>query len=177
MEVKCKICGKKVDRNAAFKIVTYSSSGKKKNNYYCSEEEYDSYMAERQYKTDFYDVILQYFAGMKSTNSLPKNLFAEMLGVAEQHSWKEIYEYVVDDKEYLDKCMEKDFCSDWARAKYLISVFRNNVGADLSWRGEKDNRKVAKPIIKETNYDDFVAPTYHKTEKKKPTRIGLDDLI
>lgn len=175
MEVKCKFCKNKINRDSAYKVTTYTKSGTKRNNYYCSEEECNNDIAEKQYKNDFYHMIIQYFAGMKSVGSLPKILFSEMTGIAEQYNWKSIYEYTINDKEYLDKCMKKEFASDWARGKYLVAVFRSNVGKDLSWRS--GNAKVTDDIVKETNYNDFVAPIYKKVDKKQTTRVAFDDLI
>lgn len=175
MEVKCKFCKNKINRDSAYKVTTYTKSGTKRNTYYCSEEECNNDIAEKQYKNDFYHMIIKYFAGMKSVGSLPKILFSEMTGIAEQYDWKSIYEYMINDKEYIDKCMEKEFVNDWARGKYLVAVFRSNVGKDLSWRS--GNVKVANDIIKETNYNDFVAPAYKKVNKKQTTRVAFDDLI
>lgn len=55
---KCKICGKQLDTKVAYKIEHISKSGKKTNKYFCSQEEYENDLREKelyrqiQYATD-----------------------------------------------------------------------------------------------------------------------------
>ena len=50
MLVKCRICGKKVDRNEAFKVAVEG----KPNAYYCSEAEYNKMMENRKNRKTIY---------------------------------------------------------------------------------------------------------------------------
>ena len=42
MLVKCQICGKKIDREYAYRVEHVTKSGSKSNKYYCNEEEYEN---------------------------------------------------------------------------------------------------------------------------------------
>ena len=39
--VKCKICGKKIEKETAFCITKINDNGRKTNSYFCSEQEYE----------------------------------------------------------------------------------------------------------------------------------------
>ena len=52
--VKCKICGKQVDKSIAYKVESVSKSGKKTNKYFCSEEEYQFEEKEKEYFRKIY---------------------------------------------------------------------------------------------------------------------------
>ena len=56
MLVKCRLCGTKVDRNEAFKVVVGG-----KNTYYCNEAEYQKVLHEREVKNNTYECINQIF--------------------------------------------------------------------------------------------------------------------
>lgn len=55
MLVKCRLCGTKVDRNEAFKVVVGG-----KNNYYCNEAEYQKVLHEREVKIIHMSALIRY---------------------------------------------------------------------------------------------------------------------
>lgn len=47
--VKCKICGEKIDKSTAFCHIHVTSGGKEQKQYYCSKEEYEFMLEEKEY--------------------------------------------------------------------------------------------------------------------------------
>ena len=47
VEHKCKICGKILNEETAYKIEYINKNGRKRHKYYCSEEEYNNYIKNR----------------------------------------------------------------------------------------------------------------------------------
>ena len=165
-KVKCKVCGKELNINEAFKYVHFTSGGNAQNRYYCSEEEFNAAQKELEYHHMLDDEMKKYFVGIVR---LPALYGMEFTAIAKAYSWEEMWNYFVDDRENIDRAMTKEFRSEGARIKYLAAIFRNNIGKKSYKRGE--------PIKKETNYDDFVAPVYKEPKKKTAGRVAFDDLI
>lgn len=49
---QCKICGTKLNVKTAYMVVTRSASGKETKKFYCSQEEYEAYVLEKQKKLE-----------------------------------------------------------------------------------------------------------------------------
>ena len=84
MLVKCRLCGTKVDRKNAFKVVVGN-----KNAYYCNEAEYQKVLHNREVKDNTYTCINEIF-GYKVLNSA---LFKEINLLLETYSYEHILAY------------------------------------------------------------------------------------
>ena len=164
-KVKCKVCGKELNINEAFKYVHFTSGGNAQNRYYCSEEEFNAAQKELEYHHMLDDEMKKYFVGIVQ---LPALYGMEFTAIAKAYSWEEMWNYFVDDRENIDRAMTKEFRSEGARIKYLAAIFRNNIGKKSYKREEP---KVSIPEAVEEIWE--VAPS----KRKKTTRKAFDDLI
>lgn len=98
MLVKCRLCGTKVDRENAFKVVVGN-----KNAYYCNEAEYQKVLHNREVKDNTYTCINEIF-GYKVLNSA---LFKEINLLLETYSYEHILAYLMENKNYITKVLEK----------------------------------------------------------------------
>lgn len=132
MLVKCRLCGTKVDRNEAFKVIVGG-----KNAYYCNEAEYQKVLHEKEVKDNTYECINQIF-GYKVLNSA---LFKEINLLLEVYSYEHILAYLTENKEYITKVFEKDFVSEYAKIRYFTAILKNNI-ADFKMKEPEKPKEV-----------------------------------
>lgn len=139
MLVKCRLCGTKVDKKEAFKVVVGG-----KNTYYCNESEYQKVLHEREVKDNTYECINQIF-GYKVLNSA---LFKEINLLLEVYSYEHILAYLIENKEYLTRVLKKDFTSEYAKIRYFAAILKNNI-ADFKMEEPEESKKIEidMPII------------------------------
>lgn len=118
MLVKCRLCSTKVDRKDAFKVVVGG-----KNTYYCNESEYQQVLHERELKDNTYECINEIF-GYKVLNSA---LFKEINILLEVYSYEHILAYLNENKNYIEKVLDKDFVSEYAKIRYFAAILKNNI--------------------------------------------------
>lgn len=118
MLVKCKICGNKIDRKCAFKVIV-----NEKNNYYCTEEEYNEWKSNKDIKDSIYEVIFNIF-GHKTINTI---LYKEINEIGNLYGYKNILNYINDNKNYLYSVMQKEFKSEYAKIRYFSAILKNNI--------------------------------------------------
>lgn len=132
MLVKCRQCGTKIDRKTAFKVVVGG-----KNAYYCNEAEYQKTLHEKEIKTNTYDCINQIF-GYKVLNSA---LFKEINLLLQVYSYEHILAYLMENKNYITKVLEKDFVSEYAKIRYFSAIIKNNI-ADFKMKEPEKPREI-----------------------------------
>ena len=139
MLVKCRLCGTKVDKKEAFRVVVGG-----KNTYYCNKFEYQKVLHEREVKDNTYECINQIF-GYKVLNSA---LFKEINLLLEVYSYEHILAYLIENKEYLTRILKKDFTSEYAKIRYFAAILKNNI-ADFKMEEPEESKKIEidMPII------------------------------
>ena len=116
--VKCRICGNKVERNDAYKVVVNG-----KNEYYCNEKEYEQKKKQTIDKENTIKIINEIF-GYEITNSV---FFKELKALSENNSYEKIYSFIYDNKQMLDRALSKDFTSEYGKIKYFSAIIKNNI--------------------------------------------------
>lgn len=124
--VKCRICGNKTERKEAYKVMAGG-----RNNYYCSETEYREWLFKRAAKDNTYNIIYEIFE-RKVTNTV---LYKETSGLAEVYTYEKIYAYLVENKNYLNNVMKKDFLSEYAQIRYFAAILKNSL-ADFRYKNK-----------------------------------------
>lgn len=132
MLVKCRLCGAKVERKNAFKVVVGN-----KNAYYCNEAEYQKVLHNREVKDNTYTCINEIF-GYKVLNSA---LFKEINLLLETYSYEHILAYLMENKNYITKVLEKDFVSEYAKIRYFSAIIKNNI-ADFKMKEPEKPREI-----------------------------------
>lgn len=141
--VTCKACKEKIDRDLAYQVGTRS--------YYCSEAEYLSYLknkkknksekkSKKKTKKETLSLIFEVFE-YEVTNTLLTN---ELKELAKIYTYDNIYSYIQDNFDYLNKTLNgKRFDNEWRKIKYFSVIVKNHI---------KDYLETKKEAIKNTEY-------------------------
>ena len=117
--VKCKICGKKIDRDTAY-IVRI----KDKNNYYCNEHEYKEHQHELELKNKIFMKCFEIFEYPIKSSAFYK----EINGLLDKFPYEDIYTYICNDEDYLNNTLRnKMFKSEFAKIRYFCAIIRNKL--------------------------------------------------
>lgn len=151
-KVKCKYCGREIDKKNAF-IVPVSA---KRNNYYCCEE-HSKLLSDRDL---FYKKAMDIFG--QTTNTV---FYTEFDGISKVHSWYKMKSYLEDNEDYLRLVLSKIDGNEYGRIRYFSAILKNNLG------DYKPQRKKVEAVQK-TEGDLHEVSFTQKNNNK-----GLDDLL
>lgn len=123
MKVKCKICGNKIEKDTAFKIIKEQKS-KNVNMYYCNKEEYDKQQEEINQKNKCFEVISEMLGIPYLTPGMIKQI----------NTIREYYEYTVIAKAFkhnedaiLWAINNKEFSGEYNKFRYITSIVLDNI--------------------------------------------------
>jgi hypothetical protein len=163
MEVKCKGCGKQIERDEAYKVIE-----KGKNSYYCNESEYEVVVAENGYKALTMDLMLE-ISGLRKLstqstiliNSLNKKI------VNKYGSNEVLYNTIKSNmKLIMDLIDENCIINGGDRVKYALAVLDRHIddGVKMMRNNKKnksveynDNAEYSMPYIKRKGKSDISA--------------------
>ena len=118
MQVACKICGKKIDRDTAYKV----KCGKI-NKYYCNEQEYQEVSKKKKLKDDIYSLIFEIIGNTKNTA-----LFKEVKLWLEVADYEKIRAFLIDKKDTIIWSLNhKNFPSEYSRIRYFSAIVKNSI--------------------------------------------------
>ena len=171
MKVKCQICGKKIDREDAYRVEHVTKSGSKSNKYYCNEEEYEEFEKEKelfkqcQYSTDS-------ILGYPICNNVRNKMLSEL---HEIYSYETIYECIEFYKQEIIKSIEikGDFGNEYNKISYMFAVIKGNI-KDFSIANKTKVNK-SKEIKEEEIevYEEEVKPVTRPIRKRKSLQDRL----
>lgn len=125
-KAKCRICGKTLEINTAYKIVK-TTPKKVRNIYYCSEKEYQDWVDESnkniEEKNRTYMLINNIF-GREITNTA---LYKEVSALAKIYTFETILDYLEENYGFLSKIMQKDFENEYNEIRYFATILKNNL--------------------------------------------------
>lgn len=150
MFVKCRYCGNKIDKNNAFKVII-----KGKNNYYCNEKEYKKIEEEKANKIKIYEVIDEIF-GYKVINTA---MTKEISSIAKDETYTRVLNYVLENKQFLEKIMNKNFTNEYGKIRYFSTIIKNNIADYKEIKKEENNYSFNIETVK----------TIYKPKKHKKT--------
>lgn len=150
-KVKCRFCGKQIDRDAAYKV-----KHGKSNYYYCSLE----HSIARKPCDIFYSEVFRIIG--ETTHTV---FFKEMNEISKVHGFEKMTAYLKDNEQEIEKYMNKEFSSEYARIKYFSAILRNNLG---DYQMKQHETVVHKDIAVEM---------YETKYKPKKERVGMDNLL
>ena len=171
-QVKCKVCGKQLDMNYAYKAILYNSKGTPSNAYYCSEEHCEQGIKEHNERVEriketqavedkVYYLICDIMGKKAITNSA---LFKERRVWNKVASEEVIGQYLEENKEYLTNAIARLDNIEYNRIRYLSAIIKNNLGD-------------YKPKVKEVKETILVVQEEHyETKFKNKKRKGFDEL-
>lgn len=149
MTCKCRICGKKLNTETAYKVVV-----KNKNKYYCSEEEYNNYMQQREYNEALVEDIKKTLCCIMDVGFLGNTFIYK-----EWEEWKKIapneviLNYLTENKEFLCGKLKILAGNEYGRIKYLSTVIKNNLS---DYQNQAPSITIENHI-KDVSIDEYIA--------------------
>lgn len=161
---KCKICGRQLDTNAAYKVVDKNG----KNKYFCSQSEFEAEEArKKKAKEDrdkVYRLICDIMGEKEIINSILWKEWAVWNKVADN---EKIGKYLEENKSYLGSVIGRLSSSEFAKIRYLSTIIKDRIKEFVP--RVKEEEKVQQKAIMTTFFE--IGDVVHK-----PTRRALDDL-
>lgn len=119
-KVKCRIC-----KNEMFNIDAYcKKSNDGKNIYYCTEDEYQDSIKFKEEKECCYETIKD----ILEINFIPPVLIKKVNEISEFYEYKIITKTFKEQEDIIRRSIQnKDFVSEFAKTKYIISIVANNI--------------------------------------------------
>ena len=165
---KCGYDKKQLDTKTAFKVVI-----KEKNTYWCSEECYNHYLADKEKQDkinaeydEIYELTRQIFGYEFTGYSLLKR---------EINTWEKvgtrakIIAYLKENKDWLSGVMNKEFASDFNRVRYYSVIV---AGKLHDFKPKVEIIEKPKIVVEETIY---TAPT--QSTNKRRSLADLEDMF
>lgn len=163
---KCRYHNKQVDKQTAFKIVI-----KDKNTYWCCEECYNLYFADKERQDKIkaeYDEIFEITKEIFGYEFAGYSMLKKEVSTWEKLSTRQkIIAYLNDNKAWLSTTMSKSFANDYNRVRYYSTIIASKLH-DYQPRVEIAERP--KVVVEETIYE---APTH--TLNKRRSLADLED--
>lgn len=173
---KCKLCGKSLTTDVAFNFPKIDKNGKKKNQYYCSEEEYREHEKNTELLREN-QILFDKIIGYTCINNIKNKEFAKIYDVG--YSRRQVNKFLLDKGEYikgsLDKKLANGDMNEYQKILYIFAIIRSEIKDYFS--------KSDRPIKDTTEYEDVGSNIEVETEVKKPivkkkkVKRGLMDIL
>lgn len=156
---KCRICGTQHNTENAYKVVVNN-----KNQYYCSQEEYEKDLERKKKAAEDKDRVYRLICDILDEKEIINTiLFKEWqiwLKVADN---KKIGDYLEENYEYLASVIDRLTSSEFAKIRYLSTII-------------KDKIKGFVPKVVEVEKPKVVVEEQYATKYKARSRMALEDL-
>ena len=163
MQVKCRICGKSIDRLLAYKIETNSG-----NKYYCSIDEYEAEENKKNKasaeKAMVYKLICDILGEDEIVNTILFKEWQIWLKVADN---EKIAKYLEENKYYLTTVISRLNSSEFARIRYLSAIIKDKIKGFVP---KPQTIETPKTAIDQTLYE-----TSKQTTNKRRSLADLED--
>lgn len=125
---KCKICKREIPKGQQYVVNYMSDSGRLYKHNYCSEEEYNEYKKEMDYKNKIYDTLKDYM-GYITSQILPPIVLRQITELHNGYSYRVIYNVIRSMESKIKYWMTLDgkFKNEYQKAKYLNALIANNI--------------------------------------------------
>ena len=154
--VKCRACGKYVDKKLAYKFVNSSN----RNEYYCTQKEYEDKQKEKELKDSTYHLIFDVF-GCSISNSL---FYKEMNELLIHHTMQEVHDIVKENLDQLTIIMSRNFNSNYGKIRYFFTVIERKL--------DEESKLGYKPVRVEIEIPDVEYNNF----KSRQNRTSLETL-
>lgn len=165
-KVKCKKCGKQLEKSNAYLYIHITKSGKKQNQYYCSKEEFEENEEEKEYLLKCKYITDDLYGKKITTND--RNLFLSKLH-KKGYSYKIIYHCIKDSFRLIEDALvirrvEFKNAPSYNVMAYMFKIIENKL---KTYKMTKDNSAIEVDCIDEYKHKG------NKTKKNKPTLMDL----
>lgn len=155
---KCRICGTPHNTEDAYKVVVNN-----KNQYYCSQAEYEEDLERKQkVKTDK-DKVYNLICDMFGYEIINTQFFAEWTLWNKLKSNEIIYKYLRENETYLQQICDKPFNNEYQRIRYFSAVLKNSL---------RDFKPKSEVVMEQPK---VVVEESYETKYKAKIRQALED--
>ena len=102
-KVKCKICQTQLDSDKAYCITKVSSSGRKTNSYYCSQQEYEKDKEEKE----LWRLVLVAVDDILGYTCISKTKVNMIKEIEEHYSRRQLYNCLINHKEEIKRYLDE----------------------------------------------------------------------
>ena len=165
-KAKCKICGRELDTNAAYKVTDKTG----KNKYFCSASEFEVEEVRKKKAAEDKDKIYRLICDIMGEKEIISTaLFKEWQVWNKVADNAKIAKYLEESKDYLSSVIARLSSSEYARIRYLSAIIRDRIKAFVP---KVEVIEVPKVVVEETIYE---APT--QTLNKRRSLDDLEDMF
>lgn len=165
MQVTCKICKKKIEKDTAYKAITIGPKSGKENIYYCcSEAEWKSEEERKKKAKADKDKVYYLICDMFGYEIVNTKFFDEWVLWNKLKSNEIIYKYLRENEAYLQQICDKPFDNEYQKIRYFSAILKNSL---KDFRPKIETTTKLQPKITEEHYE---------TKYKAKTRQSLEDL-
>lgn len=158
MRAKCRICGRQLDTNTAYKVVDKNG----KNKYYCSQDEFEAEEVRKKKAKEDKDKVYRLICDLFGYEIQNTQFFAEWNLWNKLKSNEIIYKYLVENKEYLQQICNKPFEGEYQRIRYFSAVLKNSL-------------RDFKPKVEVFDKPMIAVEEHYETKYKLKARMALED--
>ena len=163
MKVTCQICKSKIERDTAYKRVVG-----KANKYYCSAEEYENDLAQKQKIAEDKDKVYRLICDILGEKEvLNTALWKEKTIWNKAFSDEIIAKYLQEYRDYLASAVSKLSGTEYAKIRYVSAILKNSL---RDFKPKATEQPKPKVVVEETIYE---APTY--TLNRRRSLADLED--
>ena len=158
---KCKICGRQLDTNTAYKIVDKNG----KNKYYCSQSEYEAEEARKKKVKEDKDKVYRLICNIMGEKEIINSILYKEWAVWNKVTDNEkIGKYLEENRDYLSSVIGRLTSSEFARIRYLSTIIKDRIKEFVP------RVKVNEPVVIETMDEQ---PAMYVNTKKINRRRGF----
>lgn len=155
---KCRICGTPHDTKDAYRVVVNN-----KNQYYCSQEEYEKDLAKKKKAAEDKDRVYRLICDIMNEKEIINTiLFKEWAIWNKVADNEKIGQYLEENQEYLTSMIARLQSSEFAKIRYLSTII-------------KDKIKGFVPKVKVIEIPKVVVEEHYETKYKAKGRQALED--
>jgi hypothetical protein len=155
---KCRICGTPYDTKDAYKVVVNN-----KNQYYCSQEEYEKDLEKKKKAAEDKDRVYRLICDIMNEKEIINTiLFKEWAVWNKVADNEKIAQYLEENQEYLTSVIARLQSSEFARIRYLSTII-------------KDKIKGFMPKVEVIEIPKVVVEEHYETKYKAKGRQALED--
>ena len=162
---KCKICGKQLTTDTAYKITNYNG----KNTYYCSKEEYDEVNKKKEIENRCYNTISTIMNIPFVTPMLKKQIKKIV----------EFYDYPIIERTFKEneKAIKwfldnNEDSSEYGKSRYIMTIIINNINGVA--RKYKEEQKRIKQLFESNNNNNDISIINDLNDKQQIKRDVSD---
>ena len=169
MRAKCKICGKPLDTNTAYRVITLDKNKKEKKAYYCNQEEFEKDEVEKKKAADDKDKVYRLICDIIERKEILNSILWKEKAVWNKVASDEVIgQYLDENKAYLCSVISRLEDKEFNRIRYLSVILKNKLG-DFK-------PKVAEAPKPKVQVDEsFYVPTVSTTRNKRRSLEDLED--